>query len=244
MWKVDLAPKLLAATATAMLCACAAGPTADMPQGVVLAGSWRLNRSASDDPQVVIARMRTQAWKIVRRMSAVPVDTGLPPGRGGGTTSGQGADQSGPFADPDANAPGGPGASGGHTGPRFDPLQRSPMMHALSDALARGDFLTVRESAEEFVLDYGNSVRSFTPGAHSVVSSELGVADQISGWKGREYVIDIKAQVGPHVVERYGLSADGKQLIEDLKIGPAELPAIELKRVYDRTTETAPHAIN
>jgi hypothetical protein len=101
----------------------------------------------------------------------------------------------------------------------------------------------VRASSEEFVLDYGTTVRRFTPGARSVVSSEMGVADQQSGWKGRQYVIDIRAQIGPNVAETYGLSADGQHLIEDLKIGPAELPAIELKRVYDRTTETAPRVL-
>ena len=57
------------------------------------------------------------------------------------------------------------------------------------------------------------------PAARSVVSAEGGVADQTSGWKGREYVIRIRAQFGPDVTERYGLSADGKQLVEKLHIG-------------------------
>lgn len=240
MWKVQTLGLI---AATAAFCGCAAAPSADMPQGVLLAGSWKLNRAASDDPQVIIARMRAQAFRIIRRASVAPADAGLPPGRGrapGQATPGDSTEQSGPLTDAGAA---GPGVSGGQPGPRMDPLKRSPMMHALSDALARGDFLTVRASSEEFVLDYGTSVRSFTPGARSVVSSELGVADQVSGWKGREYLIDVKAQVGPHVVDKYGLSADGKQLIENLKIGAAELPAIELKRVYDRTTETAPRAL-
>ncbi|MGO9802204.1 MAG: hypothetical protein ACLPTM_06785 [Steroidobacteraceae bacterium] len=238
MWKIHVTLALLGATAG--LIGCAAGPAAEMPQGVALAGNWKLNRAASDDPQVVIARMRAQALKIIRRASA-PVDTGLPPGdRRGGPPVAQPADQNGPLSEADAADTSAPGS---HTGRRPDPLRRSPMMHTLADALARGDFLGVRASSEEFVLDYGTTVRRFTPGAHSVVSSELGVADQQSGWKGRQYVINIRAQLGPNVVETYGLSADGQHLIENLKIGPAELPAIELKRVYDRTTETAPRAL-
>jgi hypothetical protein len=131
-------------------------------------------------------------------------------------------------------------AHAAHTGHRFDPLLHSQMMHVLAAALARGDFLTVRSSAGEVVFDYGTSVRSFTPGQHSVVSAEGGVGDQVSGWSGRDYVITVRAQLGPDVAERYALSADGKHLIEKLHIGPAELPAIDLTRVYDPTSETAP----
>jgi hypothetical protein len=116
------------------------------------------------------------------------------------------------------------------------------MMHVLSEALARGDFLTVRQSSEEIVFDYGTTARSFTPGARSVVSAQMGVADQVSGWEGREYVINIRAQLGPSIVDRFGLSRDGQRLVERLRIGPAELPAVALTRVYERTTETAPRA--
>jgi hypothetical protein len=42
------------------------------------------------------------------------------------------------------------------------------------------------------------------------------------------------------VLESYSLSPDGQHLVETLRIGPYELPAIELKRVYDHTTEVAP----
>jgi hypothetical protein len=101
----------------------------------------------------------------------------------------------------------------------------------------------VRQSDDELVLDYGTSVRSFTPGGHSVVSAENGVADRTSGWDGSHYVIRDKAQMGPTVVESYGLSPDGQHLVETLRIGPYELPAIELKRVYDHTTEVAPRQL-
>lgn len=113
------------------------------------------------------------------------------------------------------------------------------MMHVLAEAIERGDFLTVRQSSDELVLDYGSSVRSFTPGGRSVVSAENGVADRTSGWKGHQYVIRDKAQMGPSVVETYELSPDGQHLVETLHIGPYELPAIELKRVYDHA-EAAP----
>jgi hypothetical protein len=116
-------------------------------------------------------------------------------------------------------------------------------MHVLAAALARGEFLTVRGDADQVVFDYGTSVRRFTPGQHSVVSAEGGVGEQVSGWSGRDYLITMRAQMGPDVTERYALSADGKRLIEKLRIGPAELPVINLTRVYQPTSETAPRQL-
>jgi hypothetical protein len=223
---------LLACTAAA-LAGCAAGPQAETPAGVSLAGIWRLNHSLSDDPQQVIAKMRAQALKMMARTSAGPdeVARGGRGGRGGGTQS----PEVNPLT-PDEPSPGGRDAH------RPDPLQYSPMMHVLSEAIARGDFLTVRQSSEQLVFDYGTTARSFTPGVHSVVSAQMGVADQTSGWEGRDFVINIKAQLGPNIVDRYGLSNDGQRLVERLRIGPAELPAVALTRVYERTSETAPRA--
>jgi hypothetical protein len=114
------------------------------------------------------------------------------------------------------------------------------MAHVLLTSIARGDLLTVRQGPGEFAVDYGTWQRSFTPGARSVVSAEGGVADQTSGWKGREYVIQVRAQLGPDVTERYGLSADGKHLVAKLHIATEELSAVDLTRVYDPTNETAP----
>jgi hypothetical protein len=227
---------LLACTAAA-LAGCAAGPSAETPAGVSLAGVWRLNHSLSDDPQQVIAKMRAQAQRLIARAGGGSDEAahGGPPGRHGGAPGTQSPD-SNPSLTPDEPAVGGRGAH------RADPLQYSPMMHVLSETLARGDFLTLRQSGEQLVFDYGTTVRTFTPGVHSVVSAQMGVADQVSGWVGREYVVNIKAQLGPSIVDRYGLSHDGKQLIEKLRIGPAELPAVALTRVYERTTETAPRA--
>jgi hypothetical protein len=126
---------------------------------------------------------------------------------------------------------------------RGDPLRRSPMAHVLQERLARGDFLTVRQSPGEFVLDFGNLSRSFTPGARSVVSAEGGVADQTSGWHGKEYVIRVHGESSPDVTERFGLAADGKRLVEKLHIGADELPAVDLTRIYDPASESAPRQL-
>ena len=80
-------------------------------------------------------------------------------------------------------------------------------------------------------------------GAHSVVSAEGGVGDQRSGWNGRSYIIIIKAQQGPEMTDAYELGADGKQLVEKLHISSYELPAVDLKRVYDLTSDATPHQL-
>ncbi|MGA7822998.1 MAG: hypothetical protein WCA14_02315 [Steroidobacteraceae bacterium] len=216
-----------AALLAAQLAGCATGFKADAPAGVSLAGTWRLDHAKSDDPQVVINTMRTEARKQMQKLglaqerALAQIDTARGAGGAGPVQSGE------QLFSPDQSSP------------RADPLRRSPMMHVLAEAIERGDFLTVRQSSDELVLDYGSSVRSFTPGGRSVVSAENGVADRTSGWKGHQYVIRDKAQMGPSVVETYELSPDGQHLVETLHIGPYELPAIELKRVYDHA-EAAP----
>ena len=224
---------LLCAAAATSLAGCAGSRLSpDAPAGVTLAGAWKLNRAASDDPQKVLERMRAEAFRRMgRRVTAGP----RPDARGGARRSAPAEDQ------PLEEDPGPVRAA--HGAPRPDPLLRSPMAHVLLTSVARGDLLTVRQGPGEFALDYGTSQRSFTPGARSVVSAEGGVADQTSGWQGREYVIKVRAQLGPDVTERYGLSADGKHLVAKLHIATEELSAVELTRVYDPANETAPRQL-
>ena len=116
------------------------------------------------------------------------------------------------------------------------------VIKALHADLARAEAFTIRQTADRFSIDYGSMVRSFTPGSVSVVGADWGVADQSSGWKGKQFVIEIKPQAGVADVEKYSLSADGKQLIQELRLGGGEFPVVELKRVYDHTSRPLPRA--
>ena len=99
--------------------------------------------------------------------------------------------------------------------------------------LRGGNFLQIEQRPDEFIIVNGATRRSFTPGAHSVVSVSSGVADQVSGWKGRAYVIDIKPQLGPRITEQYRLSDDGKALIETIHIASeGRVPHVDVTRVY------------
>jgi hypothetical protein len=221
---------LLCAAAATALIGCATGAGAEPPAGVNLAGNWKLDPAASDDPQKVLAQMRAEAYKIINR-GPQPTNPPLPRNGMPPPHSSQPQDQT---VTEDPLYATGPG------GQRPDPLRHSPMAHIIQSAVERGDFLTVRQGPGEFVLDYGTSQRSFTPGSHSVVSAEGGVGDQTSGWKDHEYVIDIKAQLGPTVIETLALSSDGKHLVDKLHISSGELPAVTLTRVYAPTNEVAP----
>lgn len=205
--------------------ACATGMKTEPPPGVNLTGNWKLDVTASDDPQKLLARMREEAEHIIARsLQQQGYASQGPRGRG---TGGPGDEDY-----PGAGGPAGPG-------PRPDPLRRSPMAHTIMTAVERGEFLTIRQSPDEFVLDYGGTRRTFTPGQHSVVSAEDGVGDQRTGWSGRSYVIEVREQYGSTVTEEYSLGGAG-ELMEKLHIGSAELPAVTLTRIYRRNQDSAP----
>jgi hypothetical protein len=206
----------------------------EAPKGVQLQGVWRLNRAASDDPQKIIDKLRAEAQKKLNRAMNAP-----PP------MENQGGPQQrrrGPVGNAGVSDQPTPDELRAQQVPGMDPLRNSPTMHELRAILQRSDFLTIRQSPDQVGFDYGITVRSYTPGGHSVVSSENGVADQTAGWSGKQFEINIKPQLGPQVLEDYELSADGKQLIVTSRIGPFELSRVLLKRVYDATGAVVPNS--
>jgi hypothetical protein len=228
----------LAAVASVALAGCGSVSRleANPAKPVDLSGSWVLDRAASDDPKPILEKLRPKPQ--TRRWDASPDDgtddeTGPP---GGGQ---QGGGQRG----------GGRSRRGGQQQPQVtyrnnnDAYTHMTVIKTLMADLARAPSLTIHQSPERFSLDYGSSVRTFTPGAVSVVSAAWGVADQSSGWKGREFVIQVKPQTGVASVERYTLSDDGKRLIEELRLGGGDFPSVQLKRVYDHTDRPLPRGL-
>jgi hypothetical protein len=124
-----------------------------------------------------------------------------------------------------------------------DAFTHGNVIKMLQADLARAGAITISQSPDRFSIDYGSGVRSFTPGSVSVVSASWGVADQSSGWKGRDFVIQVKPQTGVASYERYSLSEDGRQLSEELQLGGGEFPSVKLRRVYDRTDKPLPRAV-
>lgn len=220
---------LVLTTLAAVLAGCVAGGSAEAPPGVRMDGPWKLDHSASDDPQKALDKLRKFAARTAQRHGpSGAMQATARGGRGGGRRQG-GEESEDPNAGPRLQGP--------------ELLAHSPVMHELMAFITRGDYLTVHQEPERFVLDYGTSGRSFTPGSRSVVSAETGVADQYTGWKGKSYVIDVRPQVGPSITEEYSLSPDQQHLIVKLHVGSSDLPSVDLKQVYARTTDIVPRAV-
>lgn len=208
--------------------------SADAPSGVNLAGTWRLNRGLSDDPEKIYEKIRLQ--RLARSMDA-PAPTPTPqrgqrrPG-GGQNPDSPGANPDGTSTDPNNPlSPEAQAAVNSATGHRLDPYDMG-----VFGTIPRGDLVTIKQRSDEMYIFDGTTDRSFTPGAQSVVSVPEGVADQHSGWKSREYVIDVRAQAGPETIERYHLSPDGTQLLVDIQSTGGNMPSLKMKRVYDRAS--------
>lgn len=204
---------------------------------VNLSGSWVLDKAASDDPKKALDALRP---KPVKR------PWGLPPDDDDMGQAGGAADPSGQQGGGGGGGGGGRGRRGGGQGggqgqPQMayrnnnDAYTKVTVMRALTADLARADSMTIRQSPEQFTLDYGSAIRSFTPGGRSVVSAAWGVADQSSGWKGKEYVIQVRPQMGVATTETFSLSDDGKHLIEQLQMGGGDFPTVKLRRVYNQS---------
>ena len=210
-----------------MLCGCIGVSLDSEPNaGVSLAGTWRLDAGASDDPGKALDKAVRNAPRSAPVASA-PQQTGRRGRRGGQ----QGQQGQGPVqpAGPSLQEQDDPSVVGPVT--RADVL-RSPFSQIFSSDMVRSDVVTIRESPGKFILDYGTSVRRLTPGERSVVSVPNGVADQRTGWKGRDYVVSIRSQEGPNQEEVYALSPDKKRLTLTLTVGGNGFPNIKLTRVY------------
>ncbi|HEY5102630.1 MAG TPA: hypothetical protein VII70_07590 [Steroidobacteraceae bacterium] len=206
-----------------MLSACggAGRLSADAPAGVDLDGTWKLNRGLSDDPE--------QLWEKFRLQRAIRNgDIPAPPRQRSDTMPRRGAG-SDAAATEDPNSPQSAESQAAANRSHLDPYDMG-----VFGTIPRGDLVTIKQKPDEMYIADSLADRSFTPGSQSVVSVPEGVADQHSGWKSKEYVIDVKANAGPETVERYHLSADGKQLLAEIQSHGGNMPNMKIKRVYDR----------
>ncbi len=223
----------LAGTAAAVSLAGCAGLTRvseEPPDGYILAGMWKLDPQLSTNTRVALqqilpkARKRPSAGDDEDLTDATADSSGTGTGSGTGQGQGQGQGQgrgrrseSSPLLDEDT-----PGY------PVDISLQRS--------LLTGGDYLKILQRPDEFVVWNGDTTKSYVPGEQSVVSVPSGVADQRSGWKGKEYWISIRPELGPSVTEEFRLSDDGKHLIETIDVASDHrVRSLKVTRVYDPT---------
>jgi hypothetical protein len=250
MRKVDSMPIVRAREITLTVIACltlaGCGSVARLEpipsKSIDLSGSWVLDHSASDDPKPLLDKLRP---KPAPHRWDTPPDDGTGMGDDSGASGQQDGGQRGGGGGGGRSRRGG---GGGQSQPDMsyrnnnDAYTHTTVIKMLQADLARAENLTIRQSAERVSLDYGSTVRNFTPGSVSVVSAAWGVADQSSGWKGKDFVIHVRPQMGVASVEKYTLSDDGKRLTEELSLGGGEFPSVKLKRVYDHTDRPLPRA--
>jgi hypothetical protein len=203
------------------------------PPNYSIAGVWELNPALSSDEKKVLASLQ-------------PKPRG---GRRGPANGSGGADGSGPgdkpapevIYDPTTDLPpidlSGNAHVFGNGGANERDTYRPPLDFQ-NNALLGGQWLKIRQTDSEVSIVNAATSRSYTPGERSVVSVPSGVADQVSGWSGRDYDIYLKPQIGPSVRETYTLSADGRQLLVKIEIGSeGRNQAIKVSRTYDRSTK-------
>ncbi len=112
-----------------------------------------------------------------------------------------------------------------------------------SDVL-RNEVLSIKQRPDAFVIDYGVTVRSYTPGLKNVVSVPGGVGDQSTGWSGKDYVIAISSQLGLQMTQTFSISnKNGRQLIVKIHLSGTGIPTLNLTRVYDPTNAETPRSL-
>ncbi|MGC1459371.1 MAG: hypothetical protein WA825_13940 [Steroidobacteraceae bacterium] len=199
------------------------------PPNYSIAGTWELNPALSSDENKVLASLQPK-----------------PKGGRKGPANGSGPDaKPAPevINDPTTDLPpidlsnNGRGQGLYGNGSYNERNLYRPPLDFQNNALLGGQWLKIRQNDTEVSIVNAATSRSYTAGEHSVVSVPSGVADQDSGWSGRDYVIYLKPQIGPSVRETYTLSADGRQLLVKIEVGSeGRNRAIKVTRTYDRST--------
>ena len=232
---------VIALIAAAALAGCATSRlSADLPPGVHLAGDWKLDTARSDDLGKAVDDLRAQAQKARRGAgNGQQTQSGGSGGTQGSTGSHRRGRRGGRQGAPgdESQGTGAPGEGGDDLGagpPRFSTVDE------LMSSVPRGDYLRIGVGANSFTVSSGDSSDQYTPGVQSEISAEQGDAQQISGRKGKDYVIDTKPQWGAEIIQSYGLTKDGKLTMTVRLTG--NKTRLTFTRVYDRTTRVAPLA--
>ncbi|MBW4053268.1 MAG: hypothetical protein HIU85_17765 [Proteobacteria bacterium] len=223
--RASAVPLCIAALAAAsLLSGCASRRLSSRaPPGVHFAGDWKLDSSRSDDLGRAIAQLRAQDSKLAlerRRAAARAAEAGE--GGEGGRGEGAGA---GPGAGEQINIGPGPHVSGA------DELMAN---------VPQGSYLRITASPDSLTVTSGDASNQYTPGLESAVSAQQGDAQQISGWKGAEFVIDTQPQWGPEIIQSYGLTKDGRLRVTVRLTGGGT--NFTFTSIYDRTTHVSPLA--
>ena len=222
-------------TATALAGCASVSVSSQMPPDVHLAGDWKLDSARSDDLGKAIQALHAQQVKLRHGMSRDEQQQQDVGGYGRRRTGGGGAG-----TQQDAQGEGSSGTEGAEPeAGAIGPTRASPVGELMSN-VPQGDYLRIKVSPSAFSVMSGDSTDEYTPGVVSDISAENGDAQQISGWKGTDYVIDTKPQFGAEITQTYSLTKDGT-LSMTLRLSGSGIH-FTFTRLYDRTTGVTPLA--
>ena len=228
---------LSALIAATVLTGCATSRlSAEAPPGVHLSGDWKLDTARSDDLGKAVDTLHAQIAKARHDARGHQQGWGgyTAPGRTGGRQSGG---QEGGDSGQDVTAS---GPESGGQGVGAGPMPSGSPVDELMASVPRGDYLKITMTPTAFTVMSGDSSEEYTPGLESDISAEQGDAEQMSGWKDTDYVIDTKPQWGPELIQSYGLTKDGRLALTVRLTGGGT--NLTFTRIYDRTTSVAPLA--
>ena len=225
--------------AASVLAGCAGEPhlSAQLPPGVRLAGDWKLDPAHSDDLGSAVAQLRAQQAK-GRRETAEAQEQPGPGGYGRHRRTGgqQGGQQGGEGGQDEASS----GPEGGEQGVGGGSSPRASAVDELMSNVPQGDYLRIKVSSGAFTVTSGDSSDEYTPGVESDISAVQGDAQQFSGWKGTDYVIDTKPQLGAEIIQTFSQTKDGT-LSMTVRLSGSGIQ-FTFTRIYDRTTGVTPLA--
>ncbi|MDE2261274.1 MAG: hypothetical protein KGL45_01985 [Gammaproteobacteria bacterium] len=223
--------------AAAVVAGCASSRlSAQAPPGVQLAGDWKLDAARSDDLGRAVGELRAQIAKERHRSGSGEQQEGSGDytrrRRGGGSGGHEGGEE--------GQDESGSGPEGGGQGFGIGPAPHASPVDELMSSVPRGDYLRITVSSSAFTVTSGDSSDQYTPGLESDISAVQGDAQQISGWKGADYVIDTKPQWGAEIIQSFALTKEGRLMMTVRLSGRGT--RLTFTRVYDRTTRVAPLA--
>ncbi len=214
--------------------------SAQTPPGERLAGDWKLDPARSDDLGKAVADLRAQAAKEQRSSrsggGSGQQSSGYSRHRRTGGGAGEAGGQQGEQGPQDES----PGPDSGVEGAGLGRAPRASPIDELMSSVPRGDYLRITVSPSAFTVISGDSSDEYTPGLQSEISAVQGDAQQISGWKGADYVIDTRPQWGAQIIQSYALTKDGRLAVTVRLTGGKT--NLRFTRVYDRTARVAPLA--
>lgn len=99
--------------------------------------------------------------------------------------------------------------------------------------LSGGEYLEIKQRDDVLEVSNGETTETLVAGESSVVSVPEGAADRRSGWKGKQFWVELHPEFGPDVTEKFRLRQGGKRLVETIDIaGHGRVRRLVVTRVY------------